>query len=112
MNSVTTDQMMSVDRLQINLNARTIATLVGLKNIKVPVKTLICLDEITERNRNDIVALERWLQKHNFPRLLISTNQGTEKSSSLCEHLLQSWSWSQKECEFVLRLEGLPLFQS
>jgi hypothetical protein len=97
----------SVDDLRITLSAQNIAVLIGLRNLRIPVERLVCLEEITDQNRGTIIMLEKWLSKNNYPRLLFSANGRSEKPSSLCAHLLRSWNWSEKECELVLKFEGL-----
>jgi hypothetical protein len=109
-----TIQMMSVDQVKFRLTPRHLAVLVGLRNLKIHVESLICLDSLNQANRQDMLAVEKWLKKNNFPPLFFSANPTPveDKSSSLCDHLLKTWYWGEKECEFVLRLEGLPLFKT
>lgn len=106
-------KLMSVHRLPIQLTNRHLAALIGLRNLRVRIASIVCFDDITEKNRVQTLALEKWLRKNHFPPLqfLSSSNASSEENqTTLCDHLLKTWAWTDKDCDFVVRLEGIPSF--
>jgi hypothetical protein len=106
-------KLMSVNRLPISLSNRHVAALIGIRNLRVRVESVVCFESVTDKNRAQVFALEKWLKKNHFPPLLFLSSVKTsqeEDPASLCDHLLKTWTWTDKDCDFVLRLEGLPLF--